>query len=219
MQIFIDTAKIEEIKEAKRWGIIDGVTTNPTLLKKAGSQNWKEAVLEICRIVDGPVSVEAVGESALEFIEQGQDLYNIHRNIVVKIPMTIEGLIAVKILKKSNIPTNVTLVFSAEQALLAMKAGATYISPFLGRIDDASGPGSYKEVLGDILNIKKQYGYSSNIIAASIRSTLMVKECAKIGADVATVPFAYLKELSRHPLTDKGLDIFKQDWNEVSKSS
>jgi len=217
MNIFIDSAKIEEIKEAKSWGIIDGVTTNPTLLKQAEAKDWKNTVLEICKIVDGPVSVEAVGESAQELIRQGEDMYKIDKNVVVKIPMTIQGLIAARALNSANIPVNVTLVFSAEQALLAMKAGATYISPFLGRIDDATSPGNYKGILNDILTIKKQYNYKSNILAASIRSTLMVKECATFGVDAITVPFKYLKELSHHPLTDKGLDIFKTDWDHVSK--
>jgi transaldolase len=218
MKIFIDTAKLDEIKEAERWGIIDGVTTNPTLLKQAGAdlnRNWKDMVIEICKIIDGPVSLEAMSDSAINLYKEGVELFKIHPNVVVKIPMTIEGLAAVRSLNIDDIPTNVTLVFSAEQALLAMKAGATYISPFLGRIDDSGG--NSLAVLNDILTIKKRYNYKSKILAASIRSPEMVKQCAILGVDAVTVPFIHLKELSYHPLTDKGLDSFKKDWDYVSK--
>ncbi|HID72284.1 MAG TPA: fructose-6-phosphate aldolase [Thermoplasmata archaeon] len=214
MKIFLDTANIKEIKEASSWGIIDGVTTNPTLIAREG-RDFKEVVEEICSIVDGPISAEVLSTHAQGMIEEARELAKIHKNIVIKIPMTVEGLKAVKVLSQEDIRTNVTLVFSATQALLAAKAGASYVSPFVGRLDDNSHYGM--DLIGEIVQIFDNYGFATEIIVASVRNPLHVLEAAMMGADIATVPFAVLKKLVGHPLTDIGIERFLKDW-EKSRS-
>ncbi|MBT4651599.1 fructose-6-phosphate aldolase, partial [Candidatus Woesearchaeota archaeon] len=201
MKIFIDTANIEEIKEAHNWGIVDGVTTNPSLIAREG-RDFKEVVREICAIVDGPISAEVVSLDAEGMIKEARELTTIHSNVVIKVPMTLEGLKAVKILSGERIKTNVTLVFSANQALLAAKVGATYVSPFVGRLDDISHQGM--EVIAEIVEIYKNYNFKTEIIVASVRSPLHVKEAALCGADIATIPFKVIKQMSKHSLTDIG---------------
>ena len=214
MKIFIDTANIDEIKEANKWGIIDGVTTNPTLIAREG-RDFVETVREICSIVDGPISAEAVSLESDAIVKEAKELAKIHRNIVVKIPLVPEGLKAVKILSRANIKTNVTLCFSPTQALLAAKAGATYVSPFIGRLDDISHVGI--NIIHDIKLIYKNYNFQTQIIVASIRNPLHVLDAAKIGADIATVPYKVLVQLVKHPLTDIGIDRFLKDWEKVPK--
>ncbi len=214
MKFFIDTANIEEIRTAQEYGLIDGVTTNPTLISKE-NRPFRELVEEICSIVDGPVSVEAVSERAEELAEEARGLSKIHENIVVKIPMTLEGLKAVKILSKEGIRTNVTLVFSPLQALLAAKAGATFVSPFIGRLDDVAHTGM--DLIGQIVEIYRNYGFTTEIIVASIRNPLHVLDAALIGADIATIPFKVIEQLSKHPLTDVGIEKFLKDWEKVPK--
>jgi transaldolase len=209
MKFFIDTANIDEIKEAQRMGMIDGVTTNPTLIAKEG-RDFKEIITEICQIVDGPISAEVISLKTAAMVEEAKDLAEIHKNIVVKIPMTVDGLKAVRQLDENNIKTNVTLVFSPLQALMAAKAGATYVSPFLGRLDDVSQKGML--LIEQIVEIYSNYAYDTEVIVASIRSPLHVLESALIGADIATIPFSVLSKLSAHPLTDKGLKAFLADW-------
>jgi transaldolase len=212
MKFFIDTANIEEIKKAWELGVIDGVTTNPSLISK---ENRKpiELFREICSIVDGPISAEAVSLKADEMVKEAEELAQIHENIVVKIPMTEEGLRAVKRLSSAGIKTNVTLIFSASQALLAAKAGATYVSPFVGRLDDISHTGM--EIVKDIQNIYENYLFDTEIIVASIRNPLHVVEAAKMGADIATIPYSVITQLIKHPLTDIGIDRFLKDWEKV----
>lgn len=212
MRLFIDTANVGEIREAASLGVISGVTTNPSLIAREG-RNFQEVVREICEIVDGPISAEAVSTGAEEMVAEAEELSKIHKNIVVKIPMTPEGLKAVKMLGPKNVKTNVTLVFSANQALLAALAGATYVSPFIGRIDDAGQDGM--EVVSDTVQILAQYGLPTEIIAASIRHPLHVTEAARLGADIATVPFKVLIQMMKHPLTDKGIEKFMSDWEKV----
>jgi len=214
MKFFIDTANVEEIRKASEWGLVDGVTTNPSLVAREGRQ-FEELIKEICSIVDGPVSAEAVSMDAEGLITEGRALAEIHENIVVKIPMTLEGLKATKILFNDGIKTNVTLVFSPSQALLAAKAGATYVSPFVGRLDDISITGM--DLVAQILDIYENYGYKSEVIVASIRHPLHVVESASMGAHVATIPFKVLEQLSRHPLTDSGIEKFLKDWEKVPK--
>jgi len=214
MKIFIDTANIDEIKEANKWGIIDGVTTNPTLIAREGG-DFVETVREICSIVDGPISAEAVSLESDAIVKEAKELAKIHRNIVVKIPLVPEGLKAVKILSRANIKTNVTLCFSPTQALLAAKAGATYVSPFIGRLDDISHVGI--NIIHDIKLIYKNYNFQTQIIVASIRNPLHVLDAAKIGADIATIPYKVLLQLVKHPLTDIGIDRFLKDWEKVPK--
>ncbi len=214
MKFFIDTANVEEIRKASEWGLVDGVTTNPSLVAREGRQ-FEELIKEICSIVDGPVSAEAVSMDAEGLIKEGRALAEIHENIVVKIPMTLEGLKATKILFNDGIKTNVTLVFSPSQALLAAKAGATYVSPFVGRLDDISITGM--DLVAQILDIYENYGYKSEVIVASIRHPLHVVESASMGAHVATIPFKVLEQLSRHPLTDSGIEKFLKDWEKVPK--
>ena len=209
MKFFIDTANIEEIKKAWELGIIDGVTTNPSLISK----EKKEPVAlfkEICAIVDGPISAEVIGIRADEMVKEAEDLAKIHENIVVKIPMIEEGLKAVKRLTAAGIKTNVTLIFSPSQALLAAKAGATYVSPFVGRLDDISHNGM--DIVADIQTIYKNYDFDTEIIVASIRNPLHVIEAALIGADIATIPYSVIGQLIKHPLTDIGLEKFLKDW-------
>lgn len=214
MKLFIDTANINEIKEANSLGIIDGVTTNPTLIAKEG-RDFVAVVKEICSIVDGPISAEVISLKSDEMAKEARSLSKIHKNIVIKIPLIPEGLKAAKILSKEGIKTNLTLCFSPTQALLAAKAKATYVSPFIGRLDDISTVGM--ELIRDIKTIYKNYGYKTEIIVASIRNPIHVLEAAKIGADIATVPYTTLMALIKHPLTDIGLDKFLKDWKSVPK--
>ncbi len=214
MKFFIDTANLEEIKTAESWGLLDGVTTNPSLVSKE-KLPFKELLEEICDIVDGPVSAEAVSLDAPGLIAEARELVKIHSNIVVKVPMTLEGLKAVKTVSAEGIKTNVTLIFSSTQALMAAKAGATYVSPFVGRLDDISIAGL--ESVGDILDIYENYSYKTEVIVASIRSPMHVCDAAAMGAHVATIPFKVLALLAKHPLTDIGMDRFLKDWEKVSK--
>jgi len=209
MQFFIDTANVQEIRTAMDMGLVDGVTTNPSLMAKEAS-DWKEIASEICRMVPGPVSLEVIALDAEGMVREARDLMQFGPNVVVKVPMTGEGLKAVRILKSMDIETNVTLVFSAAQALLAAKAGASYVSPFLGRLDDAGQDGM--ELVQQIMTIFANYGFSTRIIAASIRHPMHVLDAALAGAHIATVPFKILKQLIDHPLTDKGIAAFLKDW-------
>ena len=214
MKFFIDTANIEEIKKAWDLGVLDGVTTNPSLISKEGKDPVK-LFREICSIVDGPVSAEAVTLTAGEMVKEARSLSKIHKNIVVKIPMIEEGLKAVKRLSSMGIKTNVTLIFSSSQALLAAKAGATYVSPFVGRLDDISHVGM--DIVGDILDIYENYGISTEVIVASIRNPLHVVDAARMGAHIATIPYSVIIQLLKHPLTDIGLAKFLKDWEKVPK--
>lgn len=214
MKFFIDTANVDEIREANAMGMVDGVTTNPTLIAKEG-RDFKEVITEICSIVDGPISAEAVSLDTAGMIAEARDLVKIHKNIVVKIPMTIEGLKAVQTLSKEGIATNVTLIFSPLQALMAAKAGATYVSPFVGRLDDVSQDGM--ELVEQIIDIYANYGYETEIIVASIRHPMHVLESALLGADIATIPLSVIKKLAAHPLTDKGIRAFLDDWEKRKK--
>ncbi|MEM0343570.1 MAG: fructose-6-phosphate aldolase [Thermoplasmata archaeon] len=214
MKIFIDTANLEQIREINSWGILDGVTTNPTLVAKEGC-DFKTRIEEICSIVDGPISAEAVSMDHEGMVREARELSKMHRNIVVKIPMTDEGLKAVRILSKEGVKTNVTLVFSPNQALLAAKAGATYVSPFVGRLDDISHDGM--ALVKDIVTIFKNYGFKTQVIAASIRHPVHVTEAALAGAHIATVPYDVLKKMLRHNLTDEGIQRFLKDWEKVPK--
>jgi len=210
MKIFIDTANVEEIKEVATWGILDGVTTNPSLIAKEG-RDLKEVINEICSIVDGPISAEVISLEHEGMVKEALELVQLHKNIVIKIPMTIEGLKAVKILSEKNIKTNVTLIFSSQQALLAAKAGATYVSPFVGRVDDIGAKGV--QLIEEIANIFNIHGINTEIIAASIRNPIHVSECAIAGSDIATIPFGVLKMMTKHPLTDIGIEKFLADYN------
>jgi transaldolase len=214
MKFFIDTADVKEIRAAHEMGCVDGVTTNPSLLAKVG-RGLEETIREICTIVDGPVSAEAVSMTGPELIAEGKVLAKIHPNVVVKIPMGVEGMKAVKALTAEGIRTNVTLCFSANQALLAAKAGATYISPFVGRLDDISDDGM--ALIEDIVTIYRNYGYKTQVLVASVRHPMHVLEAARIGADVATVPFKVIQQLAHHPLTDSGIKKFLADWEKVPK--
>ncbi|HCD44398.1 MAG TPA: fructose-6-phosphate aldolase [Lachnoclostridium sp.] len=211
MRFFIDTANVEEIRMANEMGIICGVTTNPSLIAKEG-RDFKQVIGEIASIVDGPISgeVKATTTDAKGMIREGREIAAIHPNMVVKIPMTVEGLKAVKVLTAENIPTNVTLVFSAAQALLAARAGAAYVSPFLGRLDDISMPGI--NLIEDIMEIFQIHGIETEIIAASVRNPIHVIDCARAGADIATVPYKVLVQMTQHPLTDQGIEKFKKDY-------
>ncbi|EAD6673531.1 fructose-6-phosphate aldolase [Listeria monocytogenes] len=214
MRFFIDTANVEEIKKANRMGFIAGVTTNPSLVAKEG-RDFNEVIQEITCIVDGPISGEVVSLEADEMIAEGRVIAKIHPNMVVKIPMTGEGLAAVKVLTEEGIKTNVTLVFSATQALLAARAGATYVSPFLGRLDDIGDDGLV--LIRDIADIFEIHGIPTEIISASVRHPIHVIECAKAGADIATVPFKVFEQMLKHPLTDSGIDKFLADWEAAKK--
>ncbi len=214
MRFFVDTANVEDIKKANDMGIICGVTTNPSLIAKEG-RDFAEVIREITSIVDGPISgeVKATTTDAEGMIKEGREIAAIHPNMVVKIPMTVEGLKAVKVLAAEGIKTNVTLVFSAAQALLAARAGATYVSPFLGRLDDISMPGI--DLIQDITEIFQMHGIETEIIAASIRNPIHVIDCAKAGADIATVPYKVLEQMTKHPLTDQGIEKFQADYKAV----
>ncbi len=214
MKIFLDTANVAEIREAMSWGVLDGVTTNPSLVAKEG-KDFKSLLIEICQIVNGPVSAEVVAVTLDEMVQEGRSLARIHEHIVVKVPLIVEGLKAVKALSSEGIPVNVTLCFSASQALLAAKAGATYISPFVGRLDDISHNGM--DLIRDIKTIYTQQKLSTQILAASLRHPLHVVESAKLGADVGTLPFKVLEQMVKHPLTDSGLERFLRDWQQFNK--
>jgi transaldolase len=212
MKFFIDTANIAEIKEAHAMGMVDGVTTNPSLIAKEG-RDFKEIITEICAIVDGPISAEVISLDTDGMVREASQLAKIHPNIVVKIPMTIDGLKAVRRLAADDIKTNVTLVFSPLQALMAAKAGAAYVSPFVGRLDDLSQEGM--QLVEQIVEIYGNYGYETEIIVASVRNPLHVLESALIGADIATIPFNVLNRLAGHPMTDKGIKAFLDDWKKA----
>ncbi len=214
MKLFIDTANVNEIKEANDWGVICGVTTNPSLIAKEG-RDFIEVVKEITEIVDGPISAEVISLESEGMIEEAEKLAQIHPNIIIKIPMTKEGLKAVKVLTKKGIRTNVTLIFSASQALLAARAGATYVSPFVGRMDDIGNPGV--NLIEDIVTIFEIHGICTEIISASIRGPKDVLEAAKAGSDIATVPFGVLEKMFHHPMTDAGIERFLKDWESVPK--
>lgn len=211
MKFFIDTANVEDIKKANDMGVICGVTTNPSLIAKEG-RDFNEVISEIASIVDGPISgeVKATTVDAEGMIKEGREIAKIHPNMVVKIPMTVEGLKATKVLAKEGIKTNVTLIFSANQALLAARAGATYVSPFLGRLDDISSPGI--DLIRTISEIFQIYGIESEIIAASVRNPIHVTDCALAGADIATVPYNVIEQMTKHPLTEQGIEKFQKDY-------
>ncbi|ACX52947.1 transaldolase [Ammonifex degensii KC4] len=214
MKIFLDTAKVEEIRRAAEWGVVDGVTTNPSLLARAGRADVEAVVREIASLVDGPISVEVISTTAEDMVEEARRIASWGLNTAVKIPMTEEGLKAVKVLSREGIKTNVTLVFSVSQGLLAAKAGATFVSPFIGRLDDVSHEGM--TLVRDLAHIFSRYGFSTEIIAASIRHPLHVVEAARAGAHVATVPFGVLAQMVKHPLTDVGIQRFLEDWNRLT---
>jgi transaldolase len=209
MKFFLDTANVEHIKEANDMGVICGVTTNPSLVAKEG-RDFNEVIKEITEIVDGPISGEVISEDAEGMIKEGREIAKIHKNMIVKIPMTAEGLKATKVLAKEGIKTNVTLIFSAAQALLAANAGATYVSPFLGRLDDISMDGM--DLVKSIAEIFAIHGIETEIIAASVRNPIHVIDAAKSGADIATIPYSLVIQMVKHPLTDQGLEKFKADW-------
>ena len=214
MKFFIDTANIDEIKEANNMGMVDGVTTNPTLIAKEG-RDFKEIITEICEIVDGPISAEVISLEEAGMVAEARDLAKIHKNIVVKIPMTIDGLKAVRTLSGEGIKTNVTLVFSTLQALMAAKAGASYVSPFVGRLDDLAQDGLV--LVDQIVTIFDNYEYETEVIVASVRNPLHVLDSALMGADIATIPFNVLAKLAAHPMTDKGIKSFMADWEKSQK--
>ncbi|MGC8820047.1 MAG: fructose-6-phosphate aldolase [Fervidobacterium sp.] len=214
MRIFLDTANIDEIRQGIEWGIVDGVTTNPTLIAKEGV-DFEKRIKEICQLVQGPVSAEVISLNWEEMVEEARKLSSIDEHVVVKIPMTPDGIRAVKVLSAEGIKTNVTLVFSANQALLAAKAGATYVSPFIGRIDDNGNDGL--KLLEEIVQIYSNYGFETEVIAASVRHPMHVVEAAMIGVDIATIPFDVLKKMFVHPLTDVGIKRFLQDWESYKK--
>ncbi|MCL4447687.1 MAG: fructose-6-phosphate aldolase [Candidatus Thermoplasmatota archaeon] len=218
MKIFLDTANIAEIEEGVSWGCVDGITTNPTLISKelVGNTNFKSLVKKILDIVDGPVSLEVTAMKAEGMIEEGKKLKKLGDNVVVKIPTTVEGLKALKVLKSLHIETNATLVFSVNQALMVAKAGATYSSPFVGRLDDISEDGM--SLIEDIREVYDNYGLETKIIVASVRHPVHVRDAALIGADVATMPFEVFKKLINHPKTEEGLKRFLDDWQKIDKN-
>lgn len=214
MKLFIDTANVDEIRKANDMGVICGVTTNPSLIAREG-RIFEEVVREITSIVDGPISAEVISLDSEGMVREGVELSKLHKNIIIKIPMTVEGLKAVKILHHENIKTNVTLIFSAGQALLAAKAGASYVSPFVGRLDDISTDGT--ELISEIVDIFNNYKIDTEIIAASIRHPMHVTQSARLGCHIATVPFKIIMQMTKHPLTDKGIEQFLKDWETVPK--
>jgi transaldolase len=214
MKFFIDTAIVEEIKEAHALGLVDGVTTNPSLVAKSG-RNFVEVIKEITGIVDGPISAEVVALDHEGMIREGEELAKIHPNIIIKVPMTPEGLKATKALHAKGIKVNVTLIFTPIQALLAAKAGAAYVSPFVGRLDDISQDGM--GIIDEIRTIFDNYGFETEIIVASVRNPIHVLNSALIGADIATIPYSVMIQLSKHPLTDAGIEKFLKDWEKVPK--
>lgn len=214
MKFFIDTANLDEIKEAAELGLIDGVTTNPSLIAKEGNVDFKQHIAKICALVEGDVSAEVTALDAEGMLKEGRELAAIAANVVVKVPLTLDGLKATRIFHSEGIKTNVTLCFSASQALLAAKAGATYVSPFIGRLDDISQDGM--ELIEQIVTIYDNYGYATEVLAASIRHPMHIIQAALIGADVSTIPLKVIKQLVHHPLTDKGLEGFLSDWKKRS---
>ncbi|MBU4344478.1 MAG: fructose-6-phosphate aldolase [Desulfobacteraceae bacterium] len=214
MKFFLDTANIDEIKEAHSMGMVDGVTTNPSLIAKEG-RDFEEIIKEICAIVDGPISAEVISLDTEGMVKEARHLAAINDNIVVKIPMTIDGIKATRKLSSEGIKTNVTLVFSPLQALMAAKAGATYVSPFIGRLDDLASEGML--LIEQLVEIYSNYAFDTEIIVASIRNPLHVLDAALIGADIATIPFNVLAKFAAHPMTDKGLKAFLDDWNKAKK--
>jgi len=212
MKIFLDTANLEQIKEAASWGIVDGVTTNPTLVSKENLK-FEDLIKEICRIVPGPVSVESVSTKSNDIIEEARGLAKLADNVVIKISIGVEGLKATKVLSQEDIQVNTTLIFSPNQALLAAKAGTRFVSPFIGRLDDISHEGM--DLVDQIVAIFDNYGFETEVIVASIRHPLHVVQAALTGADIATVPFAVLEKMVKHPLTDIGLERFLKDWKKV----
>lgn len=216
MRIFIDTANLKEIKEAASMGILDGVTTNPSLVAKEGYKDFKDLLTKICEIVDGDISAEVVSMTCDEIVKEGKELAKIHKNIVIKVPLIKEGLKAVKIFSSEGIKTNVTLCFSPMQALLAAKAGAYLISPFVGRLDDISHNGM--DLISQIVQIYRNYDYKTQVLVASVRHPLHVVDAALMGADVVTVPFKVIDQFVKHPLTDIGLANFMKDWDKLNKS-
>lgn len=215
MKFFIDTANLDEIKEANELGLIDGVTTNPSLVAKEGKIDFKKRIAEICEIVSGDVSAEVTALDTKGMVKEGRELAKIASNVVVKCPLTWDGLKATRIFRDEGTKVNVTLCFSASQALLAAKAGASYISPFIGRLDDISENGM--QLISNIVQIYDNYGFETEVLAASIRHPLHIVDSALAGADVATIPFKVLKQLIQHPLTDKGLDAFLADWKQSGR--
>lgn len=209
MKLFIDTANVEEIREVSSWGILEGVTTNPSLIAREG-RDLREVIMEITQLVDGPISAEVMGEASEDMVAEAEDLAQIHDNIVIKIPMTMEGLKATSILRDKGIRTNLTLIFSPAQALLAAKAGASFVSPFIGRLDDVAHDGI--QLVKDIVHIFQTHNMEAEVIAASIRHNLHVVHAAVVGAHIATVPYGVLKQMLAHPLTDLGIERFIADW-------
>jgi len=212
VKFFLDTANLDELRKGAAWGILDGVTTNPSLIAKEG-RPLEEHIAEICQIVDGDISAEVVSTASADMIRDGRELAKIHQNVVVKCPLTRDGIVATRALSGEGIRVNVTLCFSANQALIAAKAGAYIVSPFVGRIDDIGWVGT--DLIHDIVKIYQNYGYKTKVLAASLRNPTHVTECALAGADIATMPFKVMDMLFNHPLTDKGLDQFLRDWNKV----
>lgn len=214
MDFFIDTANLDEIREIKEWGILSGVTTNPSLIAKEGDVEFKDVISQITELVPGPISAEVISTDSEGMVEEARELVEIAENIVIKIPMTSEGMAAVSILSSEGIKTNVTLVFSANQAMIAARAGATYVSPFIGRLDDIGHDGI--QVVEDIADIFSTYSIDTKIIAASIRHPKHVLQSAKAGSDIATIPYGVLKKMIGHPKTDEGIEKFLADWEERS---
>mgnify|MGYP001392196151 CR=1 FL=1 len=215
MKFFVDTANLDEIREANELGMIDGVTTNPSLVAKEGDVDFKEHIAKICEMVKGDVSAEVTALDTEGMLEQGRELAKIASNVVVKCPLTLDGLKATRILTDEGTGVNVTLCFNAAQAILAAKAGASYISPFIGRLDDIATNGM--QLIADIVQIYENYDFDTQVLAASIRHPMHIVESALVGADVATVPFKVIKQLVKHPLTDKGLDAFLEDWKKSGR--
>ena len=214
MKFFIDTANIDDIKKGVEMGMVDGVTTNPSLVAKE-DKPFVDILKEICQLVDGPVSAEVVSLDADGMVKEGRELAKLDDNIVIKVPMIVEGLKATKRFAAEGIKTNVTLVFSTSQALLAAKAGAAFVSPFVGRLDDIRAPGM--ELISDIMTVYQNYGYDSEVIVASVRNPLHVVDAALVGADIATMPLKVIEQLAKHPLTDKGMEQFLADWEKRAK--
>ena len=216
MKFFVDTANLDEIKEANDMGVLDGVTTNPSLMKKAGNVNFHDHIYKICELVDGDVSAEVTATEFKKIMEEGRVLHAIHENVVVKVPLILDGIKALKAFREEGIRTNCTLCFSPTQALIAAKAGATYISPFLGRIDDIASNGM--DLIHQIVQIYENYGFETEVLAASIRHPMHIVEAALAGAHVATMPFDVIKKLLNHPLTDIGLERFLADWSDYEEA-
>ena len=216
MKFFIDTANLDEIRECSEMGLIDGVTTNPSLVSKEGNVDFKEHIAKICALVKGDVSAEVTSLDTEGMLREGREYAKIAPNVVIKCPLTMDGLKATRTLREEGTKVNVTLCFSAAQALLAAKAGATYISPFIGRLDDIAQDGM--QLIRDIVQIYDNYGFATEVLAASIRHPMHIVDCALAGADVATIPFKVIQQLVKHPLTDKGLETFLADWKKSGRS-